>query len=92
MGAIVGVGVGVSVGVEIMAAEVDLEVFVVVGAEPPQAARMPQTRTTLRRVMMTLLRCLRRTDTREAGLAWEKGVKRTMSILSYRMKNCPERF
>lgn len=65
-----------------MAAEFDLEVFVVAGAEPPQAARMPQTRTTLRRVIMTLLQRPRRADTYETEPAWEKGVKRTVSILS----------
>src|SRR5579883_3230386 len=57
-----GVGVSVGVGVATMTTEVGLEAGVVAGAVPPQAVRMPQTRTTLRMVMMILLRCPRRTD------------------------------
>src|SRR5579883_2090384 len=77
-----GVGVSVGVGVATMTTEVGLEAGVVAGAVPPQAVRMPQTRTTLRMVMMILLRCPRRTDAHFMRVGGGKVVERTISILS----------
>ncbi|HEU5230780.1 MAG TPA: hypothetical protein VFU49_23360 [Ktedonobacteraceae bacterium] len=77
----VGEGVGVGVGVAV-AVGVGVATFAATGAEPPQAARIQQTRMRLRMVMMTFGLCPRWPGADGGGAPEEERLKRTISILS----------